>query len=53
MIRSLKWRIRWMFDKRWRASTRSRVSCERRTAEASGKPFKLTKLRKFVLDRPA
>ena len=52
-FQSLFWRIRWVFDRRWRESTRCRVLRERKAAEAAGKPFKLTALRQFVLDRLA
>ena len=51
MIQSLIWRIRWTFDKRWREATKARVLRERKAAEAAGKPFRMTALRRFVMGR--
>ena len=53
MIQSLIWRIRWTFDKRWRESTQSRYLRERAAAEFVSKPFRMTALRRFVMDRLA
>ena len=42
---------RWRFDRRWREATRCRVLRERKAAETAGKPFRMTALRRFVMDR--
>ena len=52
-FQSLFWRIRWVFDRKWRIATRARVVGQKAIAETAGKPFKLTALRRFVLDRLA
>ena len=52
-FQSLIWRIRWLFDRKWKESTRARVLREKAAAETAGKPFRMTALRRFVMDRPA
>ena len=52
-LQLIKWNIRWLMSRRWREATRCRVLREKKAAEAAGKPFKLTALRRFVLDRLA
>ena len=51
MIQSLIWRIRWLFDRKWKESTRARVLREKAAAETAGKPFRMTALRRFVMGR--
>mgnify|MGYP001570779691 CR=1 FL=1 len=50
-FQSLIWRIRWTFDKRWREATRCRVLKAKARSNISGKPFRMTALRRFVMDR--
>ena len=45
------WKVRWILDRRWRESTRARVLREKAAAETAGKPFRMTALRRFVMDR--
>lgn len=51
MIQSLIWRIRWQFDRKWRESTKRRVLKAKADAEFVSKPFRMTALRRFVIDR--
>ena len=50
-LQLITWHIRWLMSKRWRDSTRCRVLRERLAANTAGKPFKMTVLRRFVMDR--
>lgn len=51
MIQSLIWHIRWTFDKRWRESTLARYRREKAAADVTGKHYRMTELRRFVMER--
>ena len=52
-FQSLIWRIRWTFDKRWRASTKARYVREHKASLLTGKLLRMTALRRFVAGRLA